>query len=345
MSDWLNGLCESNRRGEAAVLVTVISTRGSTPREPGAKMAVRRREIADTIGGGQIEHAATESARLLLEDGDGYVNGVERHRLDPKLGQCCGGVATLLLERVPGRRQPWLEALMGARRGRTAAVIATRLGGAEKHIVHSPNQVAQTPVPETVRTMAGRALETGKPVFDRGRGWFVDPVPVVDFNVMLFGAGHVGTALAGVLSALPCNLTWVDSLDGRFPDAVAANVRTRKVRLPESLVGECPPGGFYLVMTHSHPVDLAVCERILLRGDFAYCGLIGSASKRRNFEKRLKLKGVTQSALNRLTCPIGIEGISGKRPAEIALSTAAEVLRVREAMQARNMHDISTTQQ
>lgn len=343
MSDWLTVLHELNRRGEAAVLVTVMRTRGSTPREPGAKMVVAGGGLYDTIGGGQIEHGATESARLLLESGEEYENVTERHKLDPELGQCCGGVATLLLERIPGRPQSWLEELVEARRDRSPALLATRLDGDEKHVLRLPGAAAAGSPADALRALVARAAESGKPVFDRDAGWFVDTVPVVDFNVMLFGAGHVGTALAGVLQALPCNLTWVDSLEGRFPDAVPANVRTAKVQLPESMVRECPPDAFYLIVTHSHPVDLAICEQVLLRGDFAYCGLIGSRSKRRNFEKRLKLKGVTQAALNRLTCPIGIEGISGKRPAEIAVATAAQVLRIREAMLNRGAESSSST--
>lgn len=332
MSDWLAALRDLNRRGEPAVLVTVVQTRGSTPREPGAKMVVGGSTVHDTIGGGQIEHAGIESARLMLADGGGYANTVEKHKLSPLLGQCCGGVVTMLLERIPGEPRTWLEALSAARREQTPVIIATRLGGADKYVVDPSDAGSLASLSGEARTMVERAAQSSKAVFDRKAGWFIDPVPPVDFNVVLFGAGHVGTALAGVLATLPCEITWIDSLAGRFPDDLPGNVRTTTVRLPESAVDECPPGAFYLVMTHSHPVDLAVCERVLRRNDFVYCGLIGSKSKRLNFEKRLGLKGITQAALNRLTCPIGVEGISGKRPEVIAVSVAAELLRVWEAV-------------
>lgn len=332
MSDWLAALRDLNRRGEPAVLVTVVQTRGSTPREPGAKMVVGGSTVHDTIGGGQIEHAAIESARLMLAEGGGYANTVEMHKLSPLLGQCCGGVVTMLLERIPGESQTWIEALLEAHREQTPMIVATRLGGTDKYVINSSDAGGVASLSGDARTMVKRAAQSNKAVFDRKAGWFVDPVPPVDFNVVLFGAGHVGTALAGVLATLPCAVTWVDSLAGRFPDTLPGNVRTRTVRVPESVVDECPPGAFYVVMTHSHPVDLAVCECVLRREDFAYCGLIGSRSKRVNFEKRLRLKGITQAALNRLTCPIGVEGISGKRPEVIAVSVAAEVLRVWESV-------------
>jgi xanthine dehydrogenase accessory factor len=86
-------------------------------------------------------------------------------------------------------------------------------------------------------------------------------------------------------------------------------------------------------MTHSHPLDLEICARILGREDAAYCGLIGSLPKRRRFERLLRKQGIPESSLRRLTCPIGIAGITGKKPAEIALAAAAEILRTRDAMQ------------
>ena len=91
-----------------------------------------------------------------------------------------------------------------------------------------------------------------------------------------------------------------------------------------------PPASCYLVMTHSHPLDFEICERILRRGDAAYCGLIGSVSKRRRFEKRFRQQGLSQRIIDRLVCPIGVAGISGKKPAEIAIAAAAEVLRAHE---------------
>ena len=83
---------------------------------------------------------------------------------------------------------------------------------------------------------------------------------------------------------------------------------------------------FHLVMTHSHQLDLALCEAVLRRGDFAYLGLIGSATKRARFEHRLREGGLDDAALARLTCPIGVPGITGKSPPEIAVAVAAQLL-------------------
>jgi len=333
MNDWLAGLRELGRRGETAALVTVIQTRGSAPREPGAKMTVGTDLIWDSIGGGQLEHAAIESARLLLAEPEGeYTNTVERFQLGPSLGQCCGGVTSFMIERVPPGRE-WVDALMAARQGGYTPIVATAVAGREKRIFTHDGDVPRGGLALLVK----RVMETGEPVLERlsgGTRWFIDPLPRTDFDIVLFGAGHVGKAVASVLATLPCTLTWVDSREDQFPEKTPTNVDTRVVREPEALVEDCPAGTFYLVMTHSHPLDFTICERILKRGDFAYCGLIGSASKRQQAWKRLRLRGITDAVWNRLTCPIGIEGITGKRPAEIAVAVAAEILQVRGSMRA-----------
>jgi xanthine dehydrogenase accessory factor len=81
-------------------------------------------------------------------------------------------------------------------------------------------------------------------------------------------------------------------------------------------------------MTHSHPLDLEICARVLQRNDFAYLGLIGSETKRARFASHLHAIGVAPRALSRLTCPIGVPGITGKDPATIAASVAAQLLMV-----------------
>ena len=108
------------------------------------------------------------------------------------------------------------------------------------------------------------------------------------------------------------------------------NVKTIEAEEPALEVAAMPPGSCYLVMTHSHPLDLEICTRILRREDVTYCGLIGSGSKRRRFEQRFRQQGLSDSQVEKLVCPIGVDGITGKKPAEIAVAVAAELLRAYE---------------
>jgi len=148
------------------------------------------------------------------------------------------------------------------------------------------------------------------------------------FRLHLFGAGHVGRALVQVLSGVPCEIVWVDEREAEFPPGpLPGHVERVCVEPVEAEVDQGRPGDFYLVMTHSHALDLALAEAILKRGDFGWFGLIGSASKRARFEHRLRERGITDALLARMTSPIGLGDIAGKQPGVIAISVAAQLLR------------------
>jgi xanthine dehydrogenase accessory factor len=97
MALWLEALAAAERESQPAVLVTLLEARGSTPREPGAKMVVSADGLFDTIGGGNLEYQCEIAARTLLAEG---AEGPSRRDfpLGPELGQCCGGHVTVLFE-------------------------------------------------------------------------------------------------------------------------------------------------------------------------------------------------------------------------------------------------------
>ena len=145
------------------------------------------------------------------------------------------------------------------------------------------------------------------------------------FDVVLFGAGHVGKEVARILERLPCRLTWIDPRPEVFPSSVSGNVRVVIEEEPAWMADEAPPGAYYLVMTHSHALDLEIVERILRRKDVAFLGLIGSETKAAKFRSRLKQRGFTADQLQALVSPIGLFK-AGKHPAEIAVSAVAQLL-------------------
>jgi xanthine dehydrogenase accessory protein XdhC len=143
--------------------------------------------------------------------------------------------------------------------------------------------------------------------------------------VLLFGAGHVGRALARALAPLPLRVRWIDGRAQEFPDPPIAGpevVLTERWR-PE--VEAAPPQAAYFVMTYSHGLDFEICEAVLRRGDFAYLGLIGSGSKRARFEHGWRELGLDAALLKRLVCPIG-GTLKDKRPPVIAALAAAQLL-------------------
>lgn len=146
----------------------------------------------------------------------------------------------------------------------------------------------------------------------------------------LFGGGHVGKALIEVLGTLPFAITWIDSRDEIFPAAVPDNVRCEHSDPVQAAVAELAPGSRVLVMSFSHAEDLdivAAClKRLRERDDLPYIGLIGSRTKWATFRHRLEDRGFGADELARITCPIGIPGITGKQPEVIAVAVAAQLL-------------------
>jgi len=163
---------------------------------------------------------------------------------------------------------------------------------------------------------------------DADSDWSRAEIEQDSIELYLFGAGHVGQALVHALTGLPVNLRWIDTRDDMLPPIPPAGVMTICTDTPEAEVDAAPEGACFLVMTHDHSLDQRLCEQILQRDDFTYFGLIGSRSKRRNFETRMQRRGLDPQKFARMTCPIGIDGISSKQPAQIAISVAAEILQV-----------------
>ena len=149
--------------------------------------------------------------------------------------------------------------------------------------------------------------------------------------LFLFGAGHVGRALALALAPLPFRVSWFDGRKDAFPKHIPSNATPIHLGDPESAVASAPPGTFVLVMTHEHPLDLALTAAALARPDLPYVGLIGSGSKRARFEKRFREIGIADERIAGLVCPIGVTGVADKDPAIIAAATAAQLLQAREA--------------
>jgi xanthine dehydrogenase accessory factor len=161
-------------------------------------------------------------------------------------------------------------------------------------------------------------------------------------SLCLFGAGHVGKAVVQAMAPLGFRLTWIDSRAGIVSD-IPPDVEFLNARAPHLDVAGAPAGAMVLVMTHSHAQDFDIINAALKRADLGFIGLIGSATKRARFIARLKARGHSEQTLGRLVCPIGIAGISGKQPAAIAASVAAQALRHREAALAEAEPPISMT--
>ena len=339
MINWLAALMHLQRSATPAVLVTVAAIQGSTPREAGARMVFTDTDQFDTIGGGHLEWRAAHIARTMLANQADLLAGqrkLERIALGPSLGQCCGGVVLLVFERVDCTcdqdiglvleelQQHWREGIdfwRAVTLDTPAPVMLIEADG---------SSIAPDAAELAIDTLLATHTDTHIASDRHGRRWLLDRCRAHQPQVVLFGAGHVGTAIVQALTALSCRIIWVDEREDMFPADLPPNVTIEATDVPNAVVDLADPGAYFLVMTHSHALDQQLTERILRRADIAWFGLIGSRTKRQQFEHRLQERGITQEQLNRMTCPIGIPGIYGKEPASIAIAVVAQLLQLWE---------------
>ena len=300
----------------AAALVTLAYSEGSSPREVGARMVVAPDgSFSGTIGGGALEWGALAEAQALLARQDTALIRLER-ALGPDLGQCCGGRVLLTVEKFATRNQPEIEELAQAEAQGVLATLATVMpdGRFMRRIVEPYEG------PAYQMRSGGAALER----------FGEEPTALY-----LFGAGHVGRALAAAIAPLPFAVTWMDTRPGAIPAEFAPNITAIREGDPAALLARAPDRAFVAVMTHSHALDLDLTIAALRAKRFAYVGLIGSATKRARFTAAMRKTGMAAEVVDRLVCPIGLTAIRDKAPAAIAAGVVAQLLIAREAEQGR----------
>ena len=305
-------------QGQSAALVTIVATEGSAPRDAGTKMVVWADGQAGTIGGGNLEHQVADQARKMLAAQQSFA--VQDYPLGPLLAQCCGGRVRLLIERVEAASLDWLTDAARRLDADQPFELRTRF---------SPGMLRKTvrPVAASQPETAGVTLD-GAPATARGdrpgEGHeLVERSDAPRPPVLLFGAGHVGQAVARALEPLPFRLSWFDT---RPETAEFAGV---VVGTPAELAAAAMgagPDAFILILTHDHNLDYALTSAALAGGAFGYLGLIGSDTKKARFLGRLRRDGFADAALQRLTCPIGLPVLKNKAPEVIAVSVAADLL-------------------
>ena len=323
MKEILNTMLSALERGEGVMLCSILSADGSSPRGAGAHMAVFADGSAlGTVGGGAVERQSIDLARELLREGRGEVRGFAlRPEAENSTGMVCGGDVTICFqyfapEDTAGADtlRAWRGALGSARN------VWLRLdldGGAARDF--------RLLTADDLRH-GTESFFTSKPYWD-GK-IYVEPV-VRAGRVYLFGAGHVGRALAPVLSYVGFEVTVFDNraelaCPEHFPTARGIAVGDfRSIFDRVSLTAD----DYAVVMTPGHQADYEVLEQVL-RTPATYIGCIGSKKKVAVTRERLAAAGFSRQDIDRVHAPIGLP-ILAETPEEIAVSIAAEMIRHR----------------
>jgi xanthine dehydrogenase accessory factor len=314
MMEVLREALKRARESGPQALATVVRTSGSTPRHAGARMVVGAdAKSFGTIGGGRVE---LEAVRAGAEVAGGAPSRVIRHHLVRDLAMCCGGSMEVLVQPV-APSAPAIEGALALAARRRPGLLVSRLDGGAMTLEERPAHAAR------------------RPALDGDR--FAEPILPPD-RVILFGSGHVARALGPVLAGLGFELVVCDDNETgaleAAPPWAAATVDSFDLADVERALGPLGFADYLIITTRDHAIDQRILEQALLHPalpELAYLGLIGSQGKVGRFHKRLVAKGVaSEERWRRLRAPIGLD-IAAETPAEIAISVAAELVRLRNA--------------
>lgn len=306
MTEWLVWLRDVAAHTPSA-LVHVLASEGSAPRGAGTRMLVSGDALYGTIGGGQLEYRAIEQARVILSLAPGTWR-IQDYPLGPLLGQCCGGRVRLMIEHVDPARLGWIADATEQR----VLVSTLHTDRIDRHV--RTDAVAQH------LSARGDRPRTGSS--------FAEIIGQYRRPLYLFGAGHVGQAIARHVEHLPFRLAWFDTRP--VFDSIAGVAVVPEAAI-EQCVAEAPHDAAIVILTHDHALDYRLTRAALRRTHTGFVGLIGSATKKARFASRLAEDGLDAGQRAQLTSPIGVAGVIGKEPDVIAIATLAQLLQLGEA--------------
>jgi xanthine dehydrogenase accessory factor len=330
-------------RGKSFAIATIITQSGSAPRHSGSCMIIEvDGSIIGTVGGGALEARVQQRARDVLAQHRATILDFDLTTGDAtRLGMVCGGRCTVMIEYIAGDNRDFLEvfgnALSAIETG-TRARIVTYLPVTEngkmagiKVLLRSDGAIiggskADPTILSELSAQVGR-YHTFTLLYEQLV--LVEPVGN-DGTAYIFGAGHVGQKLTPVLSSIGFRTVVFDDRDefanrGRLPAADQIIVLNSFDKTLDNLAID--ENSYIIIVTRGHLHDREVLQKAL-RTNAGYIGMIGSRKKRDFTYKALLQEGFSQLDLNRVYSPIGME-IKAETPEEIAISIAAELIKIR----------------
>ncbi|MDC7126164.1 MAG: XdhC family protein [Spirochaetales bacterium] len=308
MKKIIEKLLERCREGKNSILVTVISNNGSTPRNAGACMIVTKKGLlTGTIGGGMLEYKATEIAIKKLSEKKGELI---KYRLTKEetasLGMICGGNVDVLFTFIQSSPQT-LETLTSSYNSLNNYTEGNLLLYHDGERIDFSKKVTQT---------------------DTKSNYFIQSL-TNSSRVFIFGGGHLAQELVPLLSHLNFRCIVIDdrkdfTTKELFPDAeeiYTMNFSDLKDKI------KILQQDYIIAITRGHTGDYEVLKFALTTSAF-YIGAVGSHSKVKAVNEKLRANNFTNEDLKRITSPIGID-IKSETPAEIAVSIAAQLIEQR----------------
>ena len=348
MNSWLKPVKTASALNKGFVLLTIISTKGSTPCSNGDKIVFSGAEsVFGSIGGGNLEFKALSFAEELLSLNS---NGtyLKKYPLGASLGQCCGGYVNVMFESFiqSDATNSWIKTVSNLLQDNEDFIVATIVDSnseiefSSKKFVYldgtlSPNiddkkisslitksakdllLLSDSPTIVQFENQSGALTEV---CFEKVLTSEVQPVVV-------FGAGHISRALMPILINLPIKIYWVDDRAEQF-DKYQGDTSQIDIICDDFVqsIPDLPDSSYCLVITYSHQIDFEICEKMITQNNFSYLGMIGSEIKGKKFRDRFHQKNFSEEVINKFICPIGDKQKFLKSPAAIAVTIAMDLI-------------------
>lgn len=304
-------------KDEAIVLMVVVESENSSPGRAGFKMAVsKNKEMTGSIGGGRMEHDLVDDAVTNLK-ADTKVLWIKKlyHQGDSRedsSGMICSGAQTIFAMTLGQENLPSIENILDS------------ISSNEKFAIRLDSKGLR---------FINKDLLQQKIVFNfkDDKNWFYQENISQQDMIYIIGGGHVGLALSRVMSILGFYVVVLDNRNSLQTMEQNHFANEKKVINYDEILNYLEDGGhsYVAIVTHTHDTDKFTLQKLLGK-NFKYIGMMGSKAKVKNVMNDLRQLGYTEEQLNKIHSPIGIE-INSETPEEIAISIAAEIIKIRNS--------------
>ncbi len=299
------------------ILMAVVDSEYSSPGRAGFKMAVsKNKDMIGSIGGGRMEHNLVEDAVKNLNTGQNvlwlkklYHQG-DSH--EDSSGMICSGAQTIFTITLRSENLRTIENILNSIKSNNK--IAVKL---------DPNGLA----------LVKQDLLQKKIVFhfENEQKWFYQENISQQDTIYIIGGGHVGLALSKVMSFLGFYIVLLDNRPSLQTMELNNFADEKKIISYDDIESYLEEGdhSYIAIVSHTHETDKFTLQKVMNK-NFKYIGMMGSKSKVKNVMNELKQLGFSEEKLKRIHSPIGIE-INSETPEEIAISIAAEIIKIRNS--------------
>ncbi len=348
MNSWLKPVKTAIALNNGFVLLTIISTKGSTPCSNGDKIVFSGAEsVFGSIGGGNLEFKALSFAEELLSLNS---NGtyLKKYPLGASLGQCCGGYVNVMFESFiqSDATNSWIETVSNLLQDNEDFIVATIVDSNpeiefnSKKFVYLDGNLSPIIDDKKISSLITKSakdllLLSDSPTivqFENQSGALTEvcfeKVLTSEVQpVVIFGAGHISRALMPILINLPIKIYWVDDRAEQF-DKYQGDTSQIDIICDDFVqsIPDLPDSSYCLVITYSHQIDFEICEKMITQNNFSYLGMIGSEIKGKKFRDRFHQKNYSEEVIDKFICPIGDKQKFLKSPAAIAVTIAMDLI-------------------